>query len=104
MLPAVVKVRKQSDWQSIARSLRRASFEISMSNPRCSGVGLSSQLTWAKNHFERFDFSIADTLNVYNYTTVGHPQFGVLDYPKAYEVAYKEGDAWLSENLSTIVS
>lgn len=81
---------------------RRASFEISVGNERCSDDYLRAQLEWAIDKFSLFEFSVGDTLQVHNYVALGHPIRGVLDREEAHKIAKEEGDTWLEKNVPTI--
>src|SRR5919204_1327264 len=95
------RVQSQSRWREAGPNLR-ASLEISISNPRCTGRFLECQLAWARRHFDSFEFSLGDTLRVHNYTTIGHPLHGRLLPEAAWRVAREEGDRWLESNGAVI--
>ena len=97
-----LRVSRQSKWQSIPIDQRHASFEISVGNPRCSEDSLVCQIRWARSRFSSFTFSLGDMLNLYDYTTSGHPTWGRLDEAKAREVCISEGNSWLEDNLPLI--
>lgn len=99
------RVMRRSKWEdSIPAAERTVSFEISTGNPNCSGTPLQLQMNWAVAKARRFEFSLGDTLRVHNYTSVGHPEFGVLSETEAEAVAKSDGDAWIEANKSSIAS
>lgn len=104
MTTGSVKIGKQSNWQSLPLVDRRASFEISVGNPRSSNDLLSLQIIWARSRFSTYSFSIGDQLNMYNYSTIGHPHWGKLSLADAQTVSNEEGDLWLKENRAIIES
>src|SRR4051794_13893879 len=57
---------------------------------------------WAREHFQHFEFSVGDTLKVYNYMTLGHPEHGRLAPTEAHDIAAAEGRAWLQRNREAI--
>lgn len=75
-----------------------ASIEISIGNPRCYGEPLTCQVAWCLSQFGAIDFSVGDLLQVYNYTTIGHPTFGLMSESDAQATAEAEGTAWLDQH------
>lgn len=93
------RITHRSKWHRMLDTQWRASFEISVGNPACSGRYLETLLHWASTRFDSFQFSIADTLATYNYTALGHPVLGrQLNPVEAETVALGEGNAWLTQN------
>jgi tRNA-dependent cyclodipeptide synthase len=99
-----IRVLRQSRWHLRPIEARTASFEISIGNPLCRGEALAVQLDWAAPRFRRFEFSVGDTLNVYNFITIGHPRRGRLDPVVGRSVAEQEGDAWVDTETPLIGS
>jgi len=94
-----LRVKRQTRWQQIPIERRRASIEISTSNPRCAGDYLEAQLDWARDRFTDFQVVVGDTLQIHNYLVLGHPVLGRLhDEAKTHQICLDEGDQWLREN------
>lgn len=97
-----LSVKRQPPWHKIPVAQRHASIEISMGNERCKGDYLAIQLTWARDRFHDFRFSIGDTLQLHNYVVLGHPGYGRVDETHARKICLHEGDDWLEENQPII--
>ena len=97
-----LRVGRQSKWQAVPRDRRFASLEISVGNPSCMGEALTAQIDWARERFEWLQFSVGDTLNVHNYMSIGHPDYGVLNASEAHQRAFEEGNSWMLENVDRI--
>jgi len=97
-----VRVARRSSWALVPVAMRVGSFEISLGNPRCTGRSLVCLMNWARPHFQSFEFSVGDTLRVYNYMTLGHPDFGRLGLTEATEIAALEGEVWHRANATAI--
>src|SRR3954470_5149019 len=97
-----VRIARRSSWALIPIDMRVASFEISIGNPRCTGRSLVCLMNWGRENFRSFEFSVGDTLRVYNYMTIGHREHGRLDRAQATQVAAAEGQAWYQDNASAI--
>jgi tRNA-dependent cyclodipeptide synthase len=97
-----LRVKRQSGWHKIPIDQRHASIEISTRNERCTGDYLAEQLNWARDRFATFQFSIGDTLQIYNYLVLGHPHYSKVDDGLAHKLCLEEGDGWLDDNRSLI--
>jgi tRNA-dependent cyclodipeptide synthase len=96
------RINSESAWRELPLKSRWASIEISIGNPRCRGRFLECQVHWSKPLFEHVEFSVGDTLRVYNYQTLGHPALGRLSSAEARAVASGEGDEWVRQNENAI--
>ncbi|HEV2755930.1 MAG TPA: tRNA-dependent cyclodipeptide synthase [Actinomycetota bacterium] len=96
------RIIHKSNWARLPPEDVCASFEISISNSRCSSRFLTCQMNWASDRFEEFEFSIADTLRAYNYVALGHPIHGRLTLNAAQQVTKDEGRRWVEQNLPAI--
>lgn len=79
-----------------------ASLEISIANERCRGRFLEALVYWSSQRFSAFEFSVGDTLRIYDYVTTGHPRLGRLTMPEAHAIAESEGKEWISQNYPRI--
>lgn len=95
-------MKRQSRWWTLDRSTLCASFAISIGNPRCYSPSLDCQIDWGSSEFQRFEFSVADTLRVHNYLALGHPRYGTLSVEQALEICAEEGADWISQHTRVI--
>jgi len=88
-------------WQSSPKEFR-ASFEISIGNPNCTGEPFRCIVEWASELFGSFEVSLGDTLTAYNYHVIGGPGFGRLPFDQAVLKSREAGDVWLAQNEPTL--
>jgi hypothetical protein len=101
------KLNKRTNWNQIDYSHRIISFEISLNNPKCTGLYLECIMNWAKNNFTEFYFCLGDTLNSYTDIVLNEGEINEFENKDWYDSSKKFrslGDNWILENIENINS